>query len=534
MNLPQYAFNDDPISVSEISNVIKCANSSSSPSPIDRISYKIFKKCLALLPALIDLYNACWETQSVPQSWKQGVIRLIAKKSAFEDPSEPGNFRPIALTSCIGKVFTSILKDRWLNYMVANGYLDTNIHKAFIKNVPGCLEQYRKLLAAVTEAFKRHKSIAVCWLDLANAYGSINHGLIKFTLQHFYATPRFQNTVAQLYNNLNVVVSTPSWVTSPIPLRVGVYQGDPLSVVIFNSVMSTLGESLKQFQQLGYSFSNSPRTLITLQYADDTCLVADGPSSCQKLLQHMERWLEWTGMKAKVPKCHSLAIQATSGRPYDPKLVLHGASIPFIENKPIKFLGAFIQVPLDPHRVRDNVKSRLLTLLEGVDSTPVTRNQKLLLYKAGICPRLIWDLGISEVPISWVTKCLEATATRFLKKWSGLSRPADPSRIYLPWRNGGLDLPNISTLYRKIRASIACQLLTSRDPITRQVTKIEVHKEESQKRAVFKPMLTAREVMANDPGTRRRILMKRTKNIVETIDVEVKLDHAKSLAKQGQ
>ena len=53
-------------------------------------------------------------------------------------------------------------------------------------------------------------------------------------------------------------------------LRVGVYQGDPLSVVIFNSVMSTLGESLKQFQQLGYSFTHSSRSLTTLQYADDT------------------------------------------------------------------------------------------------------------------------------------------------------------------------------------------------------------------------------------------------------------------------
>ena len=418
--------------------------------------------------------------------------------------------------------------------MMANGYLDTNIQKAFIKNVPGCTEQYRKLLAAVTEAYKRHKSIAVCWPDLANAYGSVNHGLITFTLQHYHATSRFQNTVAQLYSNLNVVVTSPSWVTSPVPLRVGVYQGDPLSVVIFNSVMSTPGESLKQYQQLGYSFTNSSRSLTTLQYADDTCLVADGPSSCQTLLEHMQRWLEWTGMKAKVPKCHSLAIHATSGRPYDPKLVLQGASIPYIEDKPIRFLGAFIKVPPDPHQVRDDLQRKLLSLLERVDSSPVSRNQKLLLYKAGICPRLLWDMGISELPMSWVAKCLEATTTRYLKKWSGLSRPADPSRLYLPKRNGELDLPNISTLYRKMRTSIACQLLTSRDPITQQVTKIETQKEESQKRAAFKPMLTVRDVMAADPGAKRQLLMKCTRNLVATEDVERRLDHAKSLTAQGQ
>ena len=52
-------------------------------------------------------------------------------------------------------------------------------------------------------------------------------------------------------------------------------------------------------------------------------------------------------------------------------------------------------------------------------------------------PKTPLGLGISDLPISWVTECLEATTTRFLKKWSGLARPADPSRLYLPKRNGG-------------------------------------------------------------------------------------------------
>ena len=127
--------------------------------------------------------------------------------------------------------------------------------------------------------------------------------------------------------------------------------------------MSTLGESFKLFQQLGYSFSNSSRSLTTLQYADDTCLVADGPSSCQTLLQHMERWLLWTGMKTKVPKCHSLAIQATTGKAYDPKLVLQGASVPFIGGKPIKFLGAYKQVPPEPKTLwRQRTRRKGLTM----------------------------------------------------------------------------------------------------------------------------------------------------------------------------
>ena len=175
MKPPQYPFNDDPITISEIKEVIKRTKSSSAPSPLDRVSYQVFKRCPTLLAALADLYNTCWDLQTVPLAWKQGVIRLIPKEAATDNPTEPSNFRPIALTSCVGKVFTSILKNRWLHYLIANQYLDTNTQKAFVRNIPGCTEQYRKLLGAIMEAFRRHKSISVCWLDLANAYGSVNN-----------------------------------------------------------------------------------------------------------------------------------------------------------------------------------------------------------------------------------------------------------------------------------------------------------------------------------------------------------------------
>ena len=214
-------------------------------------------------------------------------------------------------------------------------------------------------------------------------------------------------------------------------------------------------------------------------------------------------------------------------------LTLHGNYIPNIGNRSIKFLGAYIQIPPDHNRMRDHLMSKLNSLLNKVNSVPVSRQQKLLLYRAAICPRLLWDLRISDLPMLWVTKCLEATATRFLKKWSGLCRSADPSRLYLPKKNGGLDLPNIATLYKKIIVSTACQLLLCCDPTTQQVCKRQVLKEEAQKRATFTPMLMAREVVAADPGAGRKTILKRAKALVMTLDAKTRLDHAKSLSKQG-
>ena len=114
---PTNEFNNVPIA-NEISVVIKHTKSSSSPSPIDQVSYQVLKRCPSLLPALSSLYYACWESASILSTWKQGVIRLIPKEAAKTNPQEPGNFRPIALTPCIGKIFTSILKNKWMDFML--------------------------------------------------------------------------------------------------------------------------------------------------------------------------------------------------------------------------------------------------------------------------------------------------------------------------------------------------------------------------------------------------------------------------------
>ena len=178
----------------EIRGAITKARSKSSPSPFDQITYLVIKRCPSISTALLDLFNCCWQSATIPTSWKRGVIRLIPKASAKKNPQHPSNFRPIALTSCVGKLFTTIMKNRWLAFMISNNYLDTTVQKAFLLGMPGCLEQYEKLSAIIHEVHKRHRSLSVCWLDIANAYGSMHHQLIQFTMKHYHAPPLLHNS----------------------------------------------------------------------------------------------------------------------------------------------------------------------------------------------------------------------------------------------------------------------------------------------------------------------------------------------------
>ena len=162
--------------------------------------------------------------------------------------------------------------------------------------------------------------------------------------------------------------------------------------------MNILIDTMVLRMDLGYQFSSSLHKVNILQYADDTCLVTNSPASCQFLLSKVSNWLTWSGMSAKVPICQCKSIQGSTGRLLDLHLQLNGASIPLTTN-PMRFLGMNVQVPNTKSSAKSAIVSHLRSMLTAVDDSLLTRRQRLLLYSAGVCPRLTWPL-IQEFPVS--------------------------------------------------------------------------------------------------------------------------------------
>ena len=224
---PDCTMQMSPVTDEELAQVIKRSKFSSSPSLFDCISYAIFKRCPSLLPALLDLYNRVIMEGSVPSAWKEAAVKLIPKSSAKEDPSSPSNFRPIALTPAVSKLLSGILKDRWLRHMRNNNYLDPDLQKAFLPTIPGVVEHQAKLASVIKSARRNKRALAVSWLDIANTYGNLHHSLIQFSVAHYHTPPEFCRLLQSWYTGLSATNSTEEWFTDPVPLNIGVYQGDP-------------------------------------------------------------------------------------------------------------------------------------------------------------------------------------------------------------------------------------------------------------------------------------------------------------------
>ena len=75
----------------------------------------VLRNCASVLaPCLVKLFRLCLSTSTFPSCWKFAYIQAVPKKG---DRSNPSNYRPIALISCLSKVFVSILNKKILKHL---------------------------------------------------------------------------------------------------------------------------------------------------------------------------------------------------------------------------------------------------------------------------------------------------------------------------------------------------------------------------------------------------------------------------------
>ena len=196
-------------------------------------------------------------------------------------------------------------------------------------------------------------------------------------------------------------------------------------------------------------------------------------------------------MKAKVPKCRSMVVQALTGKRVTSDLSIGGKAIPVVDDNSLKFLGKPVRFYKNNRSARDSIRQHLQQMLDAIDNTPLTRQQKLRLFRFGVCPRMSWPLLIEDLPISWLERELQSLATTALKKWAGLARSSCTSILFLPVKQGGLAIPSLVGLYKRQQAACMVQLFTSSDLGVRKAADLHLVDERKSQRAKFKqPLLS--------------------------------------------
>ena len=172
-----------------------------------------------------------------------GGTVLIYKKG---DSNEPENYRPITLQPVWYKIFSSVYYNKIFKFVSKNNLIDKTIQKGFCKGLDGVLEHSETLAHLLRDAKNAKREIIVILLDLKNAFGSVNHNLIRASLQHHHLPTKFLQIFNSIYNDSYISVAVNRKWTAPIKIHRGVLQGDPSSPILFNLCFNTLMITLKQ------------------------------------------------------------------------------------------------------------------------------------------------------------------------------------------------------------------------------------------------------------------------------------------------
>jgi hypothetical protein len=107
------------------------------------------------------------------------------------------------------------------------------------------------LSESVRAAAKRNhdKLIYLLFVDLENAYGSINHAQLWSTLLRKGIGGRFLASLMALYNSASATLDVDGQLFGSIPIQRGVLQGNPLSPLLFNLFLDDVVRDLAKFGQ---------------------------------------------------------------------------------------------------------------------------------------------------------------------------------------------------------------------------------------------------------------------------------------------
>ena len=129
--------------------------------------------------------------------------------------------------------------------------IEPTVQKAFLPGVSGCTDHNLIMDEVVKTAKLKKKTVHITYFDLADAFGSVDHELIHKTLERNNFPPSLQEYFKRLYKNAKSKVVTKNLQSDVYDFKRGVFQGDPMSPIIFILAFNPIIQDIQQNQDLG-------------------------------------------------------------------------------------------------------------------------------------------------------------------------------------------------------------------------------------------------------------------------------------------
>ena len=368
-----------PFTLYELTDALqKAKNTAVGP---DSIHYQLLTHlpdpCLDIL---LKVFNEIWISGFFPPTWREAIIIPIPKPG--KDHSDPNNYRPIALTSCICKTMERMVYERLMWQLEMLGALSP-LQCGFRKN-RSTVDHLIRFETYIRSAFSNKEHVVAVLFDIEKAYDTTwKYGILS-DLKELGFDGYLPIFISNFLKNRIFRVRVGDVVSDYHEQEMGVPQGSILSPLLFNIKINNIVKNIKP---------NIAKSL----FVDDFKICGKGKSlksaerQVQLCINAVEKWVNENGFKFSVSKTECIHFHNKRTKQPDPNLNLYGN--PIKSSSQVKFLGVIFDQKLTflPHiKNLKTICQKRLDVLKVVSGTHwgADKDTLLCLYRALIRSKL--------------------------------------------------------------------------------------------------------------------------------------------------
>ena len=282
----------------DIKNAIKELRGNAAAGP-DNIPAVLLKECAdQLAKPLYLLWSKSLRTGKIPAGLKKAIITPIFKGGAR---SVPKNYRPIALTSHLIKIFEKIVVKNLAKFLEENGHMNENQHGFRAKR--SCLSQLIAHYELILEALESNAAVDVIYLDFSKAFDKVDHGILMQKLKKYNITGELGIWIHNFLLNRTQQVTVEKCLSTESQVISGVPQGSVLGPLLFLILLADIDQDVSS--SAVSSFADDTRFLKKIEKLLDTLLL-------QKDLNTVYEWSKTNNMVFNSEKFEGITYTASS------------------------------------------------------------------------------------------------------------------------------------------------------------------------------------------------------------------------------
>ena len=284
---------DIDITEENVHNVLAKLNVSKAAGP-DGITPHLLKNCSGTLAKpLTMIFRKSLLTGDVPMAWREANVTPLYKKG---NKTHPLNYRPVSLTSVVGKVFETVIKEALVKHATENAIIKIQQH-GFMKK-KSTLTNLLEYLEALTKAKNMKVPVDVNYLDCKKAFDTVPHRRLIAKLEALGVQGNVLRWISNYLSNRRQRVSIRGSVSEWLPVESGVPQGSVLGPILFLFYINDLVDGLE---------------CPILLFADDAKIFKEirSQEDVELLIQDMKKIEEWSNkwlLAFNEDKCSTMHI----------------------------------------------------------------------------------------------------------------------------------------------------------------------------------------------------------------------------------